>query len=152
MNTRIVGALLIGSLATAATAADSPGGPTDGTLTLTAEQLLANDRPGPANEAGQTLTLSINGLLRTFTLDGRGNAVTPEARIHLRVYKFTVDGALFDTAGGLIANAPHLPVHLGAMGESVRVIATENAGKMRPGDAFVANGRYEPLAIPNRRA
>ena len=50
--------------------------------------------------------------------------------------------ALFDTAGGLIANAPHLPVHLGAMGESVRVIATENAGKMRPGDAYVLNNPY----------
>jgi 5-oxoprolinase (ATP-hydrolysing) len=50
--------------------------------------------------------------------------------------------ALFDTAGGLIANAPHLPVHLGAMGESVRVIATENAGKMRPGDSFMLNNPY----------
>ena len=50
--------------------------------------------------------------------------------------------ALFDAAGGLIANAPHLPVHLGAMGESVRVIATENAGKMRPGDAYVLNNPY----------
>jgi 5-oxoprolinase (ATP-hydrolysing) len=50
--------------------------------------------------------------------------------------------ALFDAAGGLIANAPHLPVHLGAMGESVRVIATENAGKMRPGDGFMLNNPY----------
>jgi 5-oxoprolinase (ATP-hydrolysing) len=50
--------------------------------------------------------------------------------------------ALFDTVGGLIANAPHLPVHLGAMGESVRVIATENAEKMRPGDAYVLNNPY----------
>ena len=50
--------------------------------------------------------------------------------------------ALFDAAGGLIANAPHLPVHLGAMGESVRVIATENAGTMRPGDAFMLNNPY----------
>jgi 5-oxoprolinase (ATP-hydrolysing) len=50
--------------------------------------------------------------------------------------------ALFDTAGGLIANAPHLPVHLGAMGESVRVIAIENAGKMRPGDVFMLNNPY----------
>lgn len=50
--------------------------------------------------------------------------------------------ALFDTAGGLIANAPHLPVHLGAMGESVRVVAAENAGKMRPGDAYMLNNPY----------
>jgi 5-oxoprolinase (ATP-hydrolysing) len=50
--------------------------------------------------------------------------------------------AVFDSAGSLIANAPHLPVHLGAMGESVRVVATENAGKMRPGDAYALNNPY----------
>ncbi|OGA22380.1 MAG: 5-oxoprolinase [Betaproteobacteria bacterium RIFCSPLOWO2_02_FULL_67_26] len=50
--------------------------------------------------------------------------------------------ALFDTAAGLIANAPHLPVHLGAMGESVRVIAAENAARMRPGDAYALNNPY----------
>jgi len=50
--------------------------------------------------------------------------------------------ALFDTEGGLIANAPHLPVHLGAMGESVRVIARENAGRMRPGDVYMLNNPY----------
>jgi 5-oxoprolinase (ATP-hydrolysing) len=50
--------------------------------------------------------------------------------------------AVFDSAGSLIANAPHLPVHLGAMGESVRVVATENAGRMRPGDAYALNNPY----------
>ncbi|MBI1966126.1 MAG: hydantoinase B/oxoprolinase family protein, partial [Betaproteobacteria bacterium] len=50
--------------------------------------------------------------------------------------------ALFDVAGGLIANAPHLPVHLGAMGESVRVVARENAGSIRPGNAYMLNNPY----------
>jgi 5-oxoprolinase (ATP-hydrolysing) len=50
--------------------------------------------------------------------------------------------ALFDPDGDLIANAPHLPVHLGAMGESVRVVAAENAGRMRPGDAYALNNPY----------
>jgi 5-oxoprolinase (ATP-hydrolysing) len=50
--------------------------------------------------------------------------------------------AIFDPVGGLIANAPHLPVHLGAMGASVRVVATENAGKMKPGDVYVLNNPY----------
>jgi 5-oxoprolinase (ATP-hydrolysing) len=50
--------------------------------------------------------------------------------------------AVFDSAGSLIANAPHLPVHLGAMGESVRVVAAENAGRMRPGDAYALNNPY----------
>ncbi len=50
--------------------------------------------------------------------------------------------ALFDAAGNLVANAPHMPVHLGSMGESVRTITEHRAGTMRPGDVFVLNAPY----------
>jgi 5-oxoprolinase (ATP-hydrolysing) len=50
--------------------------------------------------------------------------------------------AVFDRDGGLIANAPHIPVHLGSMGESIRIIAERNAGQMRPGDVYVLNDPY----------
>ncbi len=50
--------------------------------------------------------------------------------------------ALFDTAGNLIANAPHMPVHLGSMGESIRTVIRENAGTMQPGDVYVLNDPY----------
>ena len=50
--------------------------------------------------------------------------------------------ALFDTAGNLIANAPHMPVHLGSMGESIKTVIRENRGKMQPGDVFVLNDPY----------
>ena len=50
--------------------------------------------------------------------------------------------ALFDAAGALIANAPHIPVHLGSMGESIKIIAVRNAGRMRPGDVYVLNDPY----------
>lgn len=50
--------------------------------------------------------------------------------------------ALFDAEGNLIANAPHIPVHLGSMGESVKTIIRENAGKMAPGDAYMLNDPY----------
>jgi len=50
--------------------------------------------------------------------------------------------ALFDVQGNLIANAPHIPVHLGSMGESIRTIIRENAGKMQPGDVFMLNDPY----------
>jgi 5-oxoprolinase (ATP-hydrolysing) len=50
--------------------------------------------------------------------------------------------ALFDSGGGLIANAPHMPVHLGSMGESIKIIAGRNAGRMRPGDVYVLNDPY----------
>ncbi|HEX9875056.1 MAG TPA: hydantoinase B/oxoprolinase family protein [Gammaproteobacteria bacterium] len=50
--------------------------------------------------------------------------------------------AVFDAAGGLIANAPHMPVHLGSMGESVRAILRQHAGSLRPGDVYVLNAPY----------
>ncbi len=50
--------------------------------------------------------------------------------------------ALFDPAGMLIANAPHMPVHLGSMGESVRTILRLRGASMRPGDVFALNNPY----------
>jgi 5-oxoprolinase (ATP-hydrolysing) len=50
--------------------------------------------------------------------------------------------AVFDRDGGLVANAPHIPVHLGSMGESVRTIARLRRNDMRPGDVFMLNAPY----------
>ena len=50
--------------------------------------------------------------------------------------------ALFDAHGHLIANAPHMPVHLGSMGESIQTVIRENAGCMRAGDVYVLNDPY----------
>jgi 5-oxoprolinase (ATP-hydrolysing) len=50
--------------------------------------------------------------------------------------------ALFDSTGQLIANAPHMPVHLGSMGESIQTVILENAGRMQPGDVYVLNDPY----------
>ncbi|HVE48528.1 MAG TPA: hydantoinase B/oxoprolinase family protein, partial [Casimicrobiaceae bacterium] len=50
--------------------------------------------------------------------------------------------ALFDADGNLIANAPHMPVHLGSMGESVKTIIDRRAGTMHKGDVFVLNAPY----------
>jgi 5-oxoprolinase (ATP-hydrolysing) len=50
--------------------------------------------------------------------------------------------ALFDAGGELIANAPHMPVHLGSMGASVRAVIDANRGRMRPGDTWMLNDPY----------
>ncbi|MDB5906017.1 MAG: 5-oxoprolinase, partial [Massilia sp.] len=50
--------------------------------------------------------------------------------------------AIFDAGGNLIANAPHMPVHLGSMGESIKTVMQRNAGTMRPGDVFMLNDPY----------
>lgn len=49
--------------------------------------------------------------------------------------------AVFDSVGGLVANAPHIPVHLGAMGETVRCILRDNPD-LSPGDVYVTNDPY----------
>jgi len=47
--------------------------------------------------------------------------------------------AIFDSTGGLVANAPHLPVHLGAMSEAVRQQVRIQGDNLRPGDVLVTN-------------
>ena len=50
--------------------------------------------------------------------------------------------ALFDTDGNLIANAPHMPVHLGSMGESIKTVIRENAATLQPGNVYALNDPY----------
>jgi len=50
--------------------------------------------------------------------------------------------AIFDAKGDLVANAPHVPVHLGSMGESVKSIIEANAGSIRRGDVYALNNPY----------
>ncbi|WP_431268347.1 hydantoinase B/oxoprolinase family protein [Dankookia sp. P2] len=50
--------------------------------------------------------------------------------------------AIFDATGALVANAPHVPVHLGAMGESVRTVIRERGATLRPGDVVALNNPY----------
>ncbi len=50
--------------------------------------------------------------------------------------------AVFDGDGSLIANAPHMPVHLGSMAESIRAVIRNNRGAIRPGNVYMLNAPY----------
>lgn len=50
--------------------------------------------------------------------------------------------AIFDAEGNLVANAPHIPVHLGSMGESVKSLIAAKAGSLQAGDAYAINDPY----------
>jgi 5-oxoprolinase (ATP-hydrolysing) len=50
--------------------------------------------------------------------------------------------AIFAADGSLVANAPHIPVHLGSMSESVRTVAEQRRGTIVPGDVFMLNTPY----------
>jgi 5-oxoprolinase (ATP-hydrolysing) len=50
--------------------------------------------------------------------------------------------AVFDAAGGLVANAPHIPVHLGSMSESIRTVIRERGARIKPGDIYMLNAPH----------
>jgi 5-oxoprolinase (ATP-hydrolysing) len=50
--------------------------------------------------------------------------------------------AVFDADGSLVANAPHMPVHLGSMDRAVETVIRENKSKIRPSDAYAINAPY----------
>ena len=50
--------------------------------------------------------------------------------------------AIFDSHGQLVANAPHIPVHLGSMSESVEALIKAKGNSLKPGDVYVSNNPY----------
>ncbi|MEZ0152188.1 MAG: hydantoinase B/oxoprolinase family protein [Candidatus Reddybacter sp.] len=56
--------------------------------------------------------------------------------------RFDFSCALFDSRANLIANAPHVPVHLGSMGETVARLIDSRAGNIQPGDVYLVNSPY----------
>ncbi|MBC8241994.1 MAG: hydantoinase B/oxoprolinase family protein, partial [Alphaproteobacteria bacterium] len=50
--------------------------------------------------------------------------------------------AIFDRDGNLVANAPHMPVHLGSMGESIQTVIRERGDTIKPGDVYALNAPY----------
>ena len=60
--------------------------------------------------------------------------------------------AVFAHDGTLVANAPHMPVHLGSMDRSVETIIRDNAGRIAPGDVYAINAPYNGGTHPHQKA
>ena len=71
-----------------------------------------------------------------FTLQNTAHSINIKERLDFSC-------ALFDGYGNLVANAPHVPVHLGAMSESVKSIISANKGKMKDGDYYLINNPHK---------
>jgi 5-oxoprolinase (ATP-hydrolysing) len=109
---------------------------------------ITNRRPDPARPDPTWLSL-FNRRFMSIAED-MGRTLQNTARsVNIRE-RLDFSCALFDARGDLIANAPHIPVHLGSMGDSVRAIlntfpplpaGVRDAG-MRPGDAYLINSPY----------
>ena len=70
-----------------------------------------------------------------FTLQNTSSSVNIKERLDFSC-------AIFDEAGQLVANAPHIPVHLGSMGESVKALVSDRKKPFQPGDVFISNNPY----------
>ena len=70
-----------------------------------------------------------------FTLQNTSSSVNIKERLDFSC-------AIFDSAGQLVANAPHIPVHLGSMGESVKALISDQKSPFQPGDVFISNNPY----------
>jgi len=71
-----------------------------------------------------------------FTLQNTSHSVNIKERLDFSC-------ALFDGDGNLVANAPHVPVHLGAMSESVKSIIDSNKNRMKKGDCYLINNPHK---------
>lgn len=95
---------------------------------------IALDRPDP-------ITLELFNRRFMGVAEAMGAALERTAHSVNIKERLDFSCALFDADGGLVANAPHMPVHLGSMGASVRAVRDRHP-TLRPGDAFALNNPY----------
>ena len=117
----------------------------DGTLVLTRTTPL--QRTHAIGTAADPVQLEIFNNLFMAIAEDMGTALQATATSVNIKERLDFSCALFDPGGQLIANAPHIPVHLGSMGESIRTILTNRSNcadgrGIRRGDAYVLNDPY----------
>ena len=108
---------------------------------LLAERMVAPVQPDAGTQADPVLLEIFNNLFMSiaeqmgFRLEATAQSVNIRERLDFSC-------ALFDPDGDLIANAPHIPVHLGSMGTTVREVIRRRVGTMRPGEVYAVNDPY----------
>jgi 5-oxoprolinase (ATP-hydrolysing) len=124
----------------------------DGTLIV--NQIEQDDLAAKAlAEVGLNLALSASKAPDPVMLEIFNNlfmAIAEEMGITLQNTSYSVNikerldfsCAIFDQQGQLVANAPHIPVHLGSMSENVRALIAAKGNTIKPGDVYVSNNPY----------
>ena len=111
----------------------------DGNMLLTKESIISDETVG--TEADPVMLEIFNSRFMSiaeqmgYTLQNTAYSVNIKERLDFSC-------AVFNREGNLVANAPHIPVHLGSMGESVRSIIRQFED-MRPGDAYMLNSPFD---------
>ncbi len=111
---------------------------------------LTRTTPRSPSGAGQQRDVTVADPVLLEVFDNQFMAVAQQMGVSLQRTAHSVNikerldfsCAVFDAAGNLIANAPHIPVHLGSMGESIRAIRDATSATIRPGDVYCLNNPY----------
>nr|WP_321986526.1 hydantoinase B/oxoprolinase family protein [uncultured Lichenicoccus sp.] len=114
-----------------------------GDLVLTRADSRHDDAAGPAPDDPDPLRIALfNNLFMTIAQQAGSVLQNTAQSVNIRE-RLDFSVALFDVDGRLVANAPHVPVHLGAMGESVRTVLRRRGTSLRPGDAIALNNPFD---------
>jgi 5-oxoprolinase (ATP-hydrolysing) len=112
---------------------------TDGLVRLT--QIAAAQARRPPADTADPVTLELYNRRFMGIAEAMGAALERTAHSVNIKERLDFSCALFDAEGGLVANAPHMPVHLGSMGASVRAVQASHP-VLAPGQAFALNSPY----------
>jgi 5-oxoprolinase (ATP-hydrolysing) len=112
----------------------------DGLIRLV--RFAAPPRPGDDGEVADPITLELYNRRFMGVAEAMGAALERTARSVNIKERLDFSCALFDPDGGLVANAPHMPVHLGSMGASVRAVRAHRPD-LAAGEAYALNNPYD---------
>ncbi|MGE5267493.1 MAG: hydantoinase/oxoprolinase family protein, partial [Deltaproteobacteria bacterium] len=119
------------------------------TLTARRDLVLSRTRPRAATRPETSPSVPDPVLLEVFAnrfssiAENMGEALRATARSVNMKERLDFSCALFDARGELVANAPHVPVHLGSMDSSVAAVRGAFGEMMMPGDSFLLNAPYQ---------
>ncbi len=114
----------------------------DPAANLILERETALTRPPAAGTEADPVLLEVFNNLFMSIADQMGATLANTAWSVNIKERLDFSCAIFDGQGDLVANAPHVPVHLGSMSHAVKTVMAATAGQVRPGDAWMLNSPY----------
>ncbi len=109
---------------------------------LVLTRIVALDRQSPIGTQADPVMLEIFNNLVMAIAEQMGVALQNTAYSVNIKERLDFSCAVFDGSGALVANAPHMPVHLGSMDRAVETVIRENKGTIAPGDVYAINAPY----------
>jgi 5-oxoprolinase (ATP-hydrolysing) len=114
----------------------------DDAANLILERTGAMARPPAAGTSADPVLLEVFNNLFMSVADQMGATLANTSWSVNIKERLDFSCAIFDASGDLVANAPHVPVHLGSMSHAVKMVIAATRGQARPGDAWMLNSPY----------